>query len=316
MYFRHGWRRGWLDHFECHNLTVEMARQLGRAPITQLMQSLVCRGGEQAGVFRYLGGPDCPDRHGHFLPIEVLAHQPAIRNLRVFQFGTEADPEEDVYQDGTQFVALAPLVERMPRIEELHLFGHTNGAGMGRPDMTRLLSSFTLYHLRVFRHYHGHAYPLEVLAANPALGRLTHLQCFPHSFAREYDYQTGEYGEVPINRDNVRAVVTSPYLTALTHLQLRCCSGGDATAADVASSGILKRLRSLDLRHGFITDEGARLLADCPELCRLERLDLTNNRLTPAGIAALRATGVPLVAEAQQTAPFDDEAILYYGDSE
>jgi hypothetical protein len=192
-------------------------------------------------------------------------------------------------------------------------------------DMHRILSLPTLTNLRVYQHYHGTTYALEPLASNPALGRLTHLLIFPHSFARSFNpahlgtedwiYARGDAGPA-LNRDNVRGVVTSPHLTSLTHLQLRCCNGGDAMIADIVASGVLKRLKFLDLRHGHVSDEGAQLLASCPDARNLEVLDLTNNRLTEAGVAALRTAGVPVRADRQQGAPYADNAILYCGDTE
>ncbi len=317
MHFRHGWARGWLDRFECDNLSVEMARKFGRAPVARLLRALVCRGDEGAGVYRYDPGPDVPAvRWEQFRPCEVLAHYPAVRNLRLFQYGREVDPEEDSYHSGTQFDRLAPLVERMPRLEELYLFGHIRRSPDDLADLGRTVSLPTLTNLRVFQYYHGLVYPLEELAENPALGRLTHLLCFPHSFAAEFDQRVNRWAETAISPDGVRAVVTSPHLASLTHLQLRCCDGGDALIAAVVESGVLGRLKMLDLRHGHVTDEGARLLARCPDAVRLDVLDLTNNRLTEAGVDALRAAGVRVRADRQQTEPFDDERILYCGDSE
>jgi uncharacterized protein (TIGR02996 family) len=324
MHFRHSWARGWLDRFECDNLTVEMARKLGRAPLARLLRGLVCRGDEGAGVFRYEPGPDIPaGKWPGFQPCEVLAHYPAVRNLRIFQYGQEADPEEDTYWSGTQYERLAPLVECMPRLEELYIFGHIHMDDEMWQDMHRLLSLPTLTRLRVYQHYHGTTYALEPLATNPALGRLSHLLIFPHSFASSFDpIHLGtdawiEAREGPaLNRDNVRAAVTSPHLMSLTHLQLRCCNGGDAMIADIVASGMLKRLKLLDLRHGHVSDEGARLLAACPDTRNLEVLDLTNNRLTETGVAALRSAGVPVRADRQQGTPYDDDAILYCGDSE
>jgi hypothetical protein len=175
----------------------------------------------------------------------------------------------------------------------------------------------------VYQHYHGTTYALEPLATNPALGRLSHLLIFPHSYSRSFDpIHLGtnawiEAREGPaLNRENVRAVVTSPHLTSLTHLQLRCCNGGDPMIADIVASGLLKRLKFLDLRHGHVSNEGARLLASCPDTRNLEVLDLTNNRLTKAGVAALRTAGIPIRAGLQQRTPYDDDATLYCGDSE
>jgi hypothetical protein len=289
-----------------------MARKLGRAPIARLLRVLVYRGDAKAGMFTYTKGPDAPDDRG-FRPCEVLAHHPVLQNVRIFQYGHEVDPELDEYTAGTKFDCLAPIISCLPRLEELSIFGCGAESKGGTADLTRIFSLSTLTNLRVLRYYHGYVYPLEELAANSAGHRLTHLLCFPHSYT--FDRMKG--GLAPaIHQAHIRAVVTSPYLTSLTHLQLRCSNGGDAMIEDVIASGVLKRLKMLDLRHGHVTDAGARMLAACPEAKNLEVLDLINNRLTDAGIAALKASGIPVRADRQQTAPFDDESILYFGDSE
>jgi uncharacterized protein (TIGR02996 family) len=313
MHFRHGWRRGWLDRFECHNITVEMARKLGRAPMARLLRVLICRGGEVGAVFQFVPDSDIPENPFH--PSEVLTPYPAIRNLRIFQYGTEVDPELDRYDVGTQFQRLAHLLEGMPRLEQLNIFGHIYPSGS--PDGTdfaeirRIFSLPSLSNLRVLQYYHGHAYPFEALGTNPALGQLTHLLCYPHSFAGTYDAETNGFSEMSINRTNVRAILISPHLLSLTHLELRCCDGGDGMIEDIVSSGILKRLRFLDLRHGHVTDKGARMLASCPDTKNLEVLDLINNRLTETGIRALNSAGIPVRADRQ-----NEGDILYYGDSE
>ena len=79
---------------------------------------------------------------------------------------------------------------------------------------------------------------------------------------------------------------------SLTHLQLRLSDVGDAGIEEIIQSGLLRRLKVLDLRHGAVTDEGARALAASPDVKHLDRLDLAWNRIGPAGQAALRKTGV------------------------
>src|SRR5262249_4559798 len=157
---------------------------------------------------------------------EILASYPATRNLRIFQYGTGVDPEEDRYWSGTQYARLAPLIEWMPRLEELYLFGHSYMDDEMWEDMHRFLSLPTLTNLRVYQHYHATTYALEGLAGNPALERLTHLLLYPHTSSRSFnpahlgteDWIGAETGPA-LNRDNVRAVVTSPHLKSLTHLQ-------------------------------------------------------------------------------------------------
>jgi hypothetical protein len=139
-------------------------------------------------------------------------------------------------------------------------------------------------------------YPLEVLAANQSLGRLEAVSFWPHmggpfissqaagrtvSFAAPEESQTGE----PLPE---------------RHRRRQLPGAGE--------SGLLGRLEVLDLDMGRISDDGARLLAGCPELRRLKRLVLTNNQLSPAGIAVLQATGVPLEPGHQ----FDADAIASY----
>jgi uncharacterized protein (TIGR02996 family) len=106
-----------------------------------------------------------------------------------------------------------------------------------------------------------------------------------------------------IDLAGVRAIVQSPYLHNLTHLQVRCSNLGDVGCTEIVTSGILKRLKILDLRIGEITDAGARIFADCLDLHRLEFLDIENNGLTQAGIDALRRIlGDKLRADDQFTA--------------
>jgi hypothetical protein len=146
--------------------------------------------------------------------------------------------------------------------------------------------------LRVLRYDHARSYPFDVLAANPALGSLTHLLCHPHA-------QVPDDPDAYIRLDQLRAICRSPHLTSLTHLQLRLTDFGDDGIAEIIESGILKRLRVLDLSYGCVTDDGARALAACPDLKHLHHLDLTMNALTEEGIAALAATGVAFTAEDQ-----------------
>jgi hypothetical protein len=76
---------------------------------------------------------------------------------------------------------------------------------------------------------------------------------------------------------------------------------GDAGCEEIVSSGILNRLESLDLRHGAITDKGASVLADCPDLLNLKWLDLDRNGLSATGIARMQSLGVRMRINNQQT---------------
>jgi hypothetical protein len=76
---------------------------------------------------------------------------------------------------------------------------------------------------------------------------------------------------------------------------------GDEGCEEIARSGILKRLKMLDLRHGRISDAGARVLAGCSDLRRLEYLDLDLNELSPDGIALVKSLGIAARVDHQHT---------------
>jgi hypothetical protein len=142
-------------------------------------------------------------------------------------------------------------------------------------------------------------HPLEKLAKNPVLRNLTHLHFHPHF---HQDHGLEEEIEAYISLRGVRAIIRSPHLKGLLHVRLRCSDMGNAGCQEIVDSGILKRLRVLDLRHGCIKDKGAEILAACPDLKNLYLLDVDRNALTRTGIAALKKVlGKRLHAENQQT---------------
>src|SRR5262249_28737822 len=142
------------------------------------------------------------------------------------------------------------LVRRLPRLEELSLLFRAD-------DLAEVFALPTLTNLRVLQLYHQHRYPLEVLADNPALANLTTLVCHPASYGGRARC---------IRLEDLHALCRSPHLRSLTHLRLRLTELGDEGCAEIVESGILKRLRILDLNLGSVTDEGARELAACPDL--------------------------------------------------
>jgi hypothetical protein len=106
----------------------------------------------------------------------------------------------------------------------------------------------------------------------------------------------------------------SPFMSNLRHLRLRVSSMGDEGCKCLVESGMLARLKRLDLRHGRITDRGALLLWDCPDTRNLEWLDPGANALTEDGVTILRGLGIPGRLDAQHEE--DDEEYLTEGDFE
>ena len=293
--------RGWLDSIRVPELSVAFARALVRAPQARLLRRLIIEGElfEEAGD--YEPGLDSPRGTDH-PSVHVLLGCPFLTNVRVFHLG---EPMEGEYSNcHTSGESAAELVARMGRLEELYLLAH-------RVDMAHLFALKSLTNLRVLQIYHNYHYPLEILAANPTFQNLTHLLLYPHALEPDDD-------DAYITLDGVRAVVHSPHLPKLTHLQLRLSNLGDEGCEEIVRSGILKRLKTLDLMHGSISDRGAESLAGCPDLRNLELLDVSYNRLTKAGIAALkRACNARVVKHQGQYSPDGDELeYLWQGDPE
>src|SRR5205807_17255 len=188
----------------------------------------------------------------------------------VFRLGEElvgdAPKEEEYLNCHTSGELAYHLVKQMPNLEELYLLAHQVDANKIFP--------LPMPNLRILQLYHSNSYPLDRLAANKSLTNLTTLLCHPHAMDFD-DEEAGAY----IRLAHLRAICRSPHLKALTNLRLRLTDFSDAGAKEIVESGILKRLKVLDLQGGCITDDGAKLLAGCPDLKNLEFLNLRRNAL-------------------------------------
>jgi uncharacterized protein (TIGR02996 family) len=296
----HRFTRGWLSRLEFHGLTVAEARALARASQARLLRELVVEsvayeasvGATQQYVYSYYEpGPDIPaDIAPYDTPgLHALCRCPQLANVRYFRLGDLVDrvdgPEED-FNCNTPGHLAHHVVKQMPNLEELYLLAHWVDANN--------LFSLPMPRLHVLQLYHSHSYPLDKLAANPSLTNLTTLLCHPHAPTSDRE-EDGAYIRLP----HLRAICRSPHLKALTNLRLRLTDFGDAGAKEIVASGILKRLKVLDLQGGCITDEGARLLAGCPDLTHLDYLNLSRNALTQAGEQAITAAGVKATVSGQ-----------------
>jgi uncharacterized protein (TIGR02996 family) len=314
--------RGWLTGLVCRALSVNEARALARTPEARMLTRLLIskpayeNAGETPEGYNdsyYQPGPDVPADIDEFdaPSLHALTHVPHLTNLRVFGYGDGPTAPDDTGEEYGQCHANGPivhqLVARMRRLEELYLYAHAVD--------TEALFALSLPRLHVLHIDHLSSYPLPVLAANRSLGQLTHLSCHPHA-------QEPDDTEAYIRLDDLRAVCRSPHLRNLSHLRLRLTDFGDEGADEVIASGLLKRLRVLDLSYGCMTDAGAAALAACPDLRNLALLDLSRNALGENGIAALRATGVTMKVDDQHgehpSRMGDDGYLEYlgYGDME
>jgi uncharacterized protein (TIGR02996 family) len=317
------WRRGFLAEVDVLCMTVGLAQAVCDSPASRLVREMRIRGSTH-----YYSMPD--DEHSPRVPTPPgagehygyfeLIGSPCLESVRVFRTGSDDDePPEDGWTSSCSchLPGLEHVIVKMARVEELHLLCNDY-------DLGAVFALRNLTHLRVLRAYHvgrrrrdggdsEYEYPLGVLAANPSLANLTHLQFHPH-FAED-GYEGDERSYIPL--DQVRALLRGKHLKKLTHLQLRLSDMGDEGVREIVASGILKRLKWLDLRHGCITDAGARLFAECPDARNLERLDLSRNAVSAAGLAVLRQAKVNAVANRPLTDPeLESREYLREGDFE
>jgi uncharacterized protein (TIGR02996 family) len=308
--------RGWLDYVRMLPFPEPAVAAVAGAPEARLLRHLeVVHNPRDTEVVDDLvrapaGMLRADEQHGTVysaLPtLSLLASAPNLTNLRVLRYGF-TDHEHPYYDSRvTPFPdctaeQLIALLEKCPRLTELYFNTRMN-------YVERLFASSRLGALRVLQYYYGTrrsrfaptAYPLGALADNKALTSLTTLRLCPGS------------GE-PITLAQFDALLHSKNLPALTHLRVQMSTFGDLGAMRIANSGILKRLKTLDISYGCMSDDGARTLANSPDLKNLDVLDVSVNALTNAGISALRQKGIRIVAADQHDG---DDQYLYSADPE
>jgi uncharacterized protein (TIGR02996 family) len=319
--YHYQFARGWLDTLRVLPFHEAILAALARAPEARLLRRLEVVYDMRYHPFEFdehTEGPSQALRAGESdatyetaVLLPPLLESPYLTNLRAFKLGFSDAGEPPQHStmiltfEGCTAQQVLQLLQKCPRLEELYL--NTSLA-----DVERLFAAPQLGHLRVLQYYYGsryyhhpsppgEAYPLSALANNAALKRLTTLRLHP-----------GRDEDLPLTE--LLAVLRSPHLTSLTHLHAHLSAFGDEACQRIVESGVLRRLKVLDLAYGNMTDEGARRLAACPDLKHLEVLNVSRNALTDEGVAALRAAGVPVVADSQH-GPEDNE-YLYEGDVE
>jgi uncharacterized protein (TIGR02996 family) len=329
--YHYQFARGWLDLVRVLPFPDALIAALARAPEARLLRRLEVVYDMRYHPFnfdQFVEGPNRALAEGERLDIDsfdlsdeatilsALLESPYLSNLRVFKLGFS--DSADLLGHSTMIATfndcnaeqVIALLGKCPRLEELYLNTHLAG-------IDRLFALPALGNIRVLQYYYGSqswqgdaatyqynpdsAYPLTALANNASLQRLTTLRL-----------HAGRDGTIALGE--MAAVLRSPHLPNLTHLQVHMTTFGDEGARAIIQSGALRRLKVLDIGYGNMTDQGARLLADCPDLKHLEVLDVSRNALTAEGVAALRATGIGVVADNQHGA--DEQDYLYEVDFE
>jgi uncharacterized protein (TIGR02996 family) len=302
-------RRGWPDLVRTLPAPEEVVAAVARSPEFRLLRHLEVVYDMRYHPFefdQFTRGPAAAVKKGEMkseaydarATLPLVAASPHLTNLRVLKYGFSDDDGENLAHStmvspfgDTTSEAVHALLENCPRLEELYL-------NTAVDSIDEVFMSHGLARVRVLQYYFGTMvytnegepagvpYPLTELAENESLANLTTLRLHP-----------GRDAEILL--DEFEALVESENLPALRHLQVHMTTFGDEGADRVVRSGILKRLKALDLGYGNMTDDGARLLAACPDVKHLDVLTLSRNALTAAGVRALRDAGVNVVADDQ-----------------
>ena len=262
----------------------------------------------------YEPGPDVPaDADESAAPYHVLARFPHFAAVRRMRLGGPDDAKGEPYtsedQCHTEGSFAHHFVKQMPNVEELTLRAHNVDAAK--------LFALPMPGLRVLILDHARRYPLDKLAANKTVTKLTHLVCHPHALGEdEGGDEDGDGGgqKAYIRLKHLRAVCRAGW--PLEFLRLRLTDFGDDGAKEIVASGVLKRLKHLDLSGGCVTEEGANLLAACPDLKNLDALNLDENAIHGTGPERLRAAfpSVKLASQHEEVPPFpDNEWVEYLG---
>jgi uncharacterized protein (TIGR02996 family) len=311
--------RGWLDFVRTLPVPEALVAALAQAPEARLLRRLEIVYDMRYHPFefdQFIEGPNAalPEEErlsddefymsdpSRILP--PLSRSPYLTNLRVLKYGFSDDHDRGpahstmVHPFHSSAAELLDVLKNCPRLEDLYL-------NTDLRDVDALFASPLIGGLRVLQYYYGMGgyrargratdpYPLSALAQNKSLKNLTTLRFHPGR-------------DATIDIDELDALLRSKNLPVLAHLQVHMTTFGDEGADRIVGSGILKRLKILDIGYGNVTDAGARVLAACPDLKNLDVLDVSHNTLTGAGITALQRTGVRVVAAEQHGGDDDDE---------
>ncbi|MGE3807983.1 MAG: TIGR02996 domain-containing protein [Gemmataceae bacterium] len=274
--------RGWITSIQARSLREELASLLAHAPELRLLRELAVIDPYATPLDRAFAWSEVmltgmamfSDEESNALA--PLTEATVLGNLRVFRLG---DPDHERCD-----VAPHPLLKvlsRMPGLEELDVY-------LWDLDTAAFFAIDTLPRLRTLRVGGTFMYDVDVLAANDRLPELRELFLDPSSGHGSMDMVWTASETFPF-----------PKQPLLERLSLHFMRGLAYDCEALVSSGLLKRLRSLELQYSALTDDAGEVLAGCPDLQRLERLDVSFNHLSDTVLDKLRKACPNVVSAAQ-----------------
>lgn len=273
--YRRGWLQGLSLDFYDHGVTRgRVMEAIVAAPATRWVLGLTIYPADRTDISPLVDAP--------FLPV-----------LRKLHLGGS---ETNSYAD--RMLGVETILEHAPRLESVALC-------MKEPDDAALFAA-DLPRLREIVIGCAWRFATDVLAQNASLRNLRTLRLVP-GYSED---------EAALHRAHLEDIARAPHLVSLRHLRFSLSDAGDAGIDVLVRSGLLHRLEVLDLSYGNVTDAGAHALAHAltSRPHRLRLLNLSDNALTAAGVAELRALGLDLSVDAQHEA--GDTSYLFNGNME
>jgi uncharacterized protein (TIGR02996 family) len=207
---------------------------------------------------------------------------PALRHLVLGPF----DDDDD---EGEWLGDIHPLYQATPDLETLAIKGRW--LELNRPNLPRL-RAFSCKATPTYRDLMR-----QIRRARwPKLERLALWFTSQGNAESWEDDEEVEEGYRAVEIDDLRPLLAGQVeLPELRHLRLSRTAFTDELVRELVRSRLARKLETLDLSWGTLTDAGARVLAEHRErLSALRQLDLRGNALTEAGHATLEVFGEAL----------------------
>lgn len=291
--------RGLLDSLHIQYLLPGFAAVLKKSPLASTLRRLVIRHPSNAYDLEDIEEYADREWNEEDAPSLKMLNGTKFENMRHFEIS-----ENESMSCHCDTPNVHNLIKLMPRLETLHLDAHAvNISAIFRMKLPEL-RSLTLQHTAA-------RYPLEVLAKNESFGKLESLYLWPHAMEFEDD-EAGAY----ISFEGFKALCRSKNLPNLKHLHLHLSDVGDKGVDELVNSALFSQLKSLTLRYGIISDDGAKTLSEA-DLSGLDELNVAGNFITPAGVKLLKKAYPKVKAGEQHSGVPDDEfEYLFNGDIE
>lgn len=188
---------------------------------------------------------------------------------------------------------VSPLFEAFPQLEYFSIRGG-EGLSLGRPQHQ------SLRELVIETGGMSGEIVREVTAAQ--LPALEHLELWLGDEG---------YGNDVSSEDIVALLANGP-VAHLKYLGLRDDSQADATAQVLVEHSLPTSVEVLDLSLGILTDDGAKLLAECDWIKTLKKLDIHFHYVSPSAVALLQSVVQELDASDPQQGDEDDGQTYRY----